>query len=149
MLHPESQSESCFPSNTSRNKIKNATRLQTTLYNNVPVSQMAIPSFLWVTQSGLASPSLTNRKQTAKLSCVCLVAARAHQAQSQPITEHSLASSCPWGGCVASSCTLSNLTYNQHILVTSRSTELVSTVTQFSPWHNGYYEMQPEINDIK
>lgn len=45
--------------------------------------------------------------------------------------------------------TLSNLTYHQHILVTSRSTELVSTVTQFSPWHNGYYEMQPEINNIK
>lgn len=81
-----------FPSNTSRNETRNATRLQTTPYTNIPISQRAIPSFLWVTQSGLASPPLTHWKQTAKISCGCLVAARAHQAQSQPIIEHSLPS---------------------------------------------------------
>lgn len=45
-------------------------------------------------------------------------------------------------------CNLSNVACNQHILLTSRSTELVSTVIQFRPWHNSYYEMQLESNNI-
>lgn len=108
--------------------MKNATRLQTTPYSNTPISQMATPSFLWVTQSALASHSLTNWRQTAKLSWWQQGHTR-HRASSLLSTawpSHALKEDVkdPHGN-------LGNLACNQHIL--STRTEVISTVTHFSP----------------
>lgn len=65
--------------------------LKTMSHMNILASQIAIFTFFWIFKVGLAFPSLPSWKQMAKLSHGYMVAAGAHQAQSQSIIEDSLA----------------------------------------------------------